>query len=583
MARDGTKGGSAAAPAGGQRQQPQAAASSSSAGPDAPATRSKQQQQQQQQGSVSKKSNPPPPAPAEEGAAFDNQEPSLDDLIDGYGYGYFHFMLYCFLAIAGLSAAKEMVTLSFLGPALSCQFGTDGYEWLLQAAVFGGALLSAPFYGYMADRWGRKPAIVTACFLVAIPSLLTALANSFWVVLGLRFLVGLGIPFDPIMFTYYLEFLPDQHRGRQIVALTISWMAALVLESGLAWATLGKYGWQVYAAASSAPAVLAALLSPLLMESPYFLLDQGKLRRTVAVLRRIAQMSGKPPPREMGDGEEELQDVAVGRDGAAGAAAAAAAAAEGEGEDAEEDDGCCTSSLVLPFCNIFPVLWDLCRPSRLWKTLCMVVFTASLAFATIGLVELSVLIHFPPGEPSSQCGPGGGSGFPLLSSKEWEQVLISNLSGVWGVLLACTVIDFLGRRSSLLAMMFFAATFTSLMLLPVTESVKNVFLTVARTAVHGGYPILAVMVGELYSSALRGKGESLAEVATSLSYMFGPLVTDRIVYFRGGASSAIVVIAAVLWLGVAALLVIPGRPPAAAQSADNKEGVSGGSPSKAAS
>lgn len=480
----------------------------------------------------------PPPQRSGPGSPPEG-EPSLDDLIDGYGYGYFHFLLFCFLAVAGLSPAKEMVTLSFLGPALSCEFGTSGYEWLLQFVVFFGSLVSAPFYGFLADRWGRKPAIVVACFLVAVPSLLTSLASSYWVVVGLRFVVGLGLPFDPVLFTYYLEFLPDQHRGRQIVALTITWMMALVLEAGIAWLTLNQYSWQVYALASAVPSAAAALMSFFLMESPYFLLDQGKLRSTIQVVRRVAQLSGKPPPPEM-----ELQDVVVG---------------ETTLEEEADPVSCFQASLIMPLGSVIPLVGSLCTPRRIWKTMCMIVFTASLGFATIGLVELTVLLHsdsMPSGQGIMLCGPRGALS---LNRKEWEQVLIANLSGVWGVLLACTVIDFLGRRTSLMTMFFLASVFTSLMLLPVDVTVKNVFLTIARTAVHGGYPILAVFVGELYSNSLRGSGESLAETTTSLSYMFGPLVTDKIVYFAGGPMQATQVITAVLWAGVLALLLSPSR------------------------
>src|SRR5438067_13667882 len=48
--------------------------------------------------------------------------------------------------------------------------------------------LAAPFAGIVADRFGRKRVIVPAAFLLAVPTLLAATANSYGQLLFWRFL-----------------------------------------------------------------------------------------------------------------------------------------------------------------------------------------------------------------------------------------------------------------------------------------------------------------------------------------------------------------------------------------------------------
>lgn len=519
---------------------------------------------------------PPPGAPGPPPAAGDDGDGTgdMEELIDSYGYTWLHGFLFAFLALAGLAPAKEMVTLSLLGPALACHFGLPlGAEGALQAAAFGGALLAGPFYGYLADAAGRKPTIALACLAIALPSAATALAPSFPAAVALRFLVGLGLPFDPVMFTYYLEFLPDGSRGSQVVALTLAWAAGLALEAGVAWAAFTLTpDWRAFALASAAPSILAALLAPLLPESPFFLADRGRSAAAHSVVSRLAAAAGaEPPPPPPPD--EAASD-----------------------SSRPSGPGCCASAVGLPLRGVGEVLAALCsRCGRAWKTIGLTIFTAGLAAATIGLVELSVLLHAVPplgssttggaqgavgldaavvaGMPSplygfvgrtdagsaALCDPAGGLS---LGPRGWEQLLLANLSAMWGVLLACGVIDCLGRRASLGVMLAVSALAASAMLIPgLSLPAANAFLVLARTAAHGGYPILAVYVGDLYAGHLRGFGESLAETSTSLSYMLAPLAVDLLTS-QLGLAAAVIAVAGALWLGLVALLLTPGQPSA---------------------
>jgi len=71
------------------------------------------------------------------------------------------------------------------------------------ATVLGVAVMS-PFIGMLSDAIGRKVILCTSMFLVAVPTVLIALAHSLDQVIVLRFMQGLSVPGVVVVFIAYL-------------------------------------------------------------------------------------------------------------------------------------------------------------------------------------------------------------------------------------------------------------------------------------------------------------------------------------------------------------------------------------------
>lgn len=71
---------------------------------------------------------------------------------------------------------------------------TTAAAWTISATTLGVAI-TAPIAGAISDRFGRKKLMVWSLVLVISATLLCATSPPFTVVLGLRFLQGIGIPF----------------------------------------------------------------------------------------------------------------------------------------------------------------------------------------------------------------------------------------------------------------------------------------------------------------------------------------------------------------------------------------------------
>jgi MFS transporter, Spinster family, sphingosine-1-phosphate transporter len=76
---------------------------------------------------------------------------------------------------------------------MKLEFGlTDWQAGRINTAFMLGYFVTAPFFGYLGDRFSRKWLIAAGIFVWSLGTVLTGLANSFIILLGYRMLVGFG-------------------------------------------------------------------------------------------------------------------------------------------------------------------------------------------------------------------------------------------------------------------------------------------------------------------------------------------------------------------------------------------------------
>ena len=199
-----------------------------------------------------------------------------------------------------MADAMEMMLLSFLGPAVACEWGlSPAQEAALSTSVFVGMAFGGFLWGAASDAFGRRAAFFIPSLVTFVAGVLSAAAPNFPVLVLLRALVGLGLGGGPVAFALFLEFAPSPSRGRALVAVQAFWTLGSAFEAGLAWAVLGPLGWRWLAALSSAPCAVLAALIFFVPESPFFLAASGRRADAEAVLRRAARSARKtlPPGR----------------------------------------------------------------------------------------------------------------------------------------------------------------------------------------------------------------------------------------------------------------------------------------------
>jgi SP family xylose:H+ symportor-like MFS transporter len=176
--------------------------------------------------------------------------------------------------------------------------------WANSCALIG-CLLGSLAAGALADRFGRRPILLTAAIVFAISSVLTGWAWSFPAFIAWRILGGVAIGFSSNVSPLYIaEISPAAHRGRLVslnqfaivvgilLAQVVNWRLARPVPAGLSANMLlhtwnVQYGWRWMFTAVTAPAVVFIVASLFIPESPRWLYRAGRNREASEILERI--------------------------------------------------------------------------------------------------------------------------------------------------------------------------------------------------------------------------------------------------------------------------------------------------------
>ena len=167
-------------------------------------------------------------------------------------------------------------------------------SWLL------GMLLGAFAVGYVADRVGRRLAVLASMSLMGVFTAASAAARG-WLDLSLyRVLAGAGNAGYMVSASVLMsEYAPASARGKLVALLesswALGWLAALILSRVIAPA----HGWRPVFLSALAAVAVAALLYYTLPESLRYLVARGRVEEARALSERL----GVPlPPGEAGRG-----------------------------------------------------------------------------------------------------------------------------------------------------------------------------------------------------------------------------------------------------------------------------------------
>jgi MFS transporter, PHS family, inorganic phosphate transporter len=167
---------------------------------------------------------------------------------------------------------------------------------LLNATMLGAAFLGALMFGRVADLLGRKHVYWLVAAVMTVAAIGSALAPTYWVLIGFRFLLGLGVGGDyPVSAVLMSEYANRKDRGK-LVGLVFSTQAlGLIVGPLIALALLGAgtstaVAWRILLGLGAVPAAAVIYLRRRMPESPRFQIQvQG---RTSSAESQMAELSG---------------------------------------------------------------------------------------------------------------------------------------------------------------------------------------------------------------------------------------------------------------------------------------------------
>ena len=208
-----------------------------------------------------------------------------------YSKGFLYFI--CLVsAMGGLLFGYDWVVIGGAKPFYELYFGIDGSPLLQGVAMTTaliGCLVGAMVAGAAADRYGRKPLLMTAAVLFTVSAIATGLFNDFTLFNIARFIGGVGIGVASALSPMYIaEVSPAEIRGRMVslnqmtivLGILAAQVANLVLAKDTSVAAFQswnvEWGWRWMFWAETVPAALFLLMSFLIPESPVYLRLKGE-------------------------------------------------------------------------------------------------------------------------------------------------------------------------------------------------------------------------------------------------------------------------------------------------------------------
>jgi AAHS family benzoate transporter-like MFS transporter len=210
-------------------------------------------------------------------------------IADEARFNRFHGLVLLWCALIIVFDGYDLAVAGIALPSIMKEMGVDATSagFMVSSALFG-MMFGNIFLGTIADRIGRRWAIVIC---IALFSVFTAAAGftSDPVTFSItRFLAGVGIGgVMPNVIAQMTEYSPRRIRATMVTLMFSGYSVGGILAALLGKGLIESYGWQSVFLAAAAPVVLIPFILKLLPESMPFLIRQGRIDELKKIVARL--------------------------------------------------------------------------------------------------------------------------------------------------------------------------------------------------------------------------------------------------------------------------------------------------------
>jgi AAHS family 4-hydroxybenzoate transporter-like MFS transporter len=401
---------------------------------------------------------------------------SVSAVIDDSRISPFQFQVFLLGFLVVLCDGFDTQALAYVAPVIAS-------EWHVPLSLFGpvfaavllGAMLGSFVFGHVADRIGRRPALLFSVLLFAVLSLASAIADRIETLAVVRFACGIGLGSAiPNVVALVSEYAPARRRAT-VVAIALAGSALGAVVAGfVSLPLIAWFGWRfIFVVGGVLPLCLVPFLFAALPESIKFLaVARGDGRAVAAILRRI-----DPRSRFDDDSTFVLDEVRGGRGGLA--------------------------SLFRNGLAVGSVLLSLA-------------FFASLLLVYLFTSWMPLLLH--------------RAGLPLQDAL--MGAIVFNLSGIAGGVVCAQLIDRRVVRPMVALITAYLSGAVAVFSIGFSQGAFAPLMTaifISGFCIIGGQLSLNAYIAAYYPTTIRGTGIGWAQVIGRLGSLLGPLVGGLLV------------------------------------------------------
>jgi MFS family permease len=215
--------------------------------------------------------------------------------LDRLPFARFHLLVAAALGVVWLLDSFEVNIINSVIPTIQNIFKLSDFQASLTITIWLlGIMFGAFFFGYLADRFGRRRLFILTLTLYATCTIISALAVNFGMFIVFRFLtaIGVGAEYSAVN-TAISEFIPKNQRGATNAAVMSFWNIGALLSSvvSIVFITIlpNTVGWRVAFAFGAIAAVMIVWVRRSVPESPRWLAIRGRADEAETIVSDIEE------------------------------------------------------------------------------------------------------------------------------------------------------------------------------------------------------------------------------------------------------------------------------------------------------
>ncbi|MGY2052221.1 MFS transporter [Methylobacterium sp. JK268] len=218
--------------------------------------------------------------------------------LDRLPIGPFHYRIMWLIGIGMFFDGFDIyIAATVLGATLKSGFSTLPENALFVSATFVGMMLGSFLTGFLGDRYGRRFTYQANLLIFGLAAIGAAFAPSMAVLIGLRFLMGVGLGAENVVgYSTMTEFVPARSRGRWLGLMAVFVVTGLPVASLVGYGVIPLFGWRAMFVLGGLGALAVWYLRKRLPESPRWLEAVGRGAEAEALLREIEAEAARGGP-----------------------------------------------------------------------------------------------------------------------------------------------------------------------------------------------------------------------------------------------------------------------------------------------